>query len=70
MKAKMYFFEYQIYHRTTSEIFGSGSYDCYWDGTVEGMKEMKSLLIAFVEQSIEIYDVRIISATHLFGEDG
>ena len=68
MKTKRYFFEYQVYHRMTTEIFSSGSYAHYWDGTFEGMKEVKSTLIAFVEQSIKIYDVRIISATHLFGE--
>jgi len=69
MKTKRYFFEYQVYHRITSEIFGSGSSAQYWDGTFEGMKEVKSTLLAFVEQSIEIYDVRIISAVHLFGEE-
>jgi len=69
MKTKNYFFEYQVYHRITGEIFSSGSYACYWGGTFEEMKGVKSFLLAFVEQSIEIYDVRIISATHLFGEE-
>ena len=69
MKTKRYFFEYQVYHRITGEIFSSGSCAHYWGGTFEGMQEVKSFILAFVEQSIEIYDVRIISATHLFGED-
>ena len=69
MKTKRYFFEYQVYHRITAEIFSNGSCAYYWDGTLEGMKEVKSFVLAFFEQSIEIYDVRIISATHLFGEE-
>ena len=69
MKTKRYFFEYEVYHRTTSEIHSAGSHAHYWDGTFEGMKEMKSFLLAFVKKPIEIYDVRIISAVHLFGED-
>ena len=68
MKTKRYFFEYQVYHKITGGIYSNGSCAQYWDGTFEGMQEVKSFLLAFVEQSIEIYDVRIISVTHLFGE--
>ena len=69
MKTKRYFFEYQVYHGITGGILSSGSYTHYWNGTFEGLKEIKSLIITFIKQSIEIYNVRIISATHLFGED-
>ena len=68
MKTKRYFVEYQVYHKITGGILSSGSYTHYWGGTFEGMQEVKSFILAFVEQSIEIYNVRIVSATHLFGE--
>ena len=68
-ETRMHLFECQVFSKVTGETYSSACAPFSWNGTIEGINGVKSDLLTEIGKSADLYDVRIISAVHLFGEE-